>query len=133
MKRKLRITALILICMTVTTGIAMSDPLKPGEGGFTRAMLAGKTVSSSGYPKGTITFNSNGSMTCTNYPLSVTCVSWQINLDGKLQREFTDSYTGTKKEVIARWKLLSNNGATLQVNQTSNNSTGETTITVTYR
>ena len=135
MKQKFVTGLFVLSCLTTFIGAASAEagPLKPGELGFTRAMVAGKTMSSSGYPNGTITFNTNGSLTCTNYPSFVTCKNWQIDLNGKLQREFTDSHTGTAAEVIAYWKLLSNNGATLQVSQTSNNSTGETTLTVTYR
>ncbi len=135
MKNKLIASLLALSCLNAIIGTTSveASPLKPGELGFTRAMVAGKTMSSSGYPNGTITFNTNGSMTCSNYPAFVTCKSWRIDLNGKLQREFTDAHTGAATEVIAHWKLLSNNGATLQVSQTSNNSTGETTLTVTYR
>ena len=134
MNAKLRIIALTLICMTVTAGTALAGPDNPlGSLKFTKEMVSGKTMSSSGYPNGTITFNTNGSMTCTNYPAFVTCKSWQIEPDGSLHREFTDSHTGSLVEVRAYWKLLSNNGSTLQVSQTSNNSTGETTLTVTYR
>lgn len=133
MKTNLRIAALTLICMTVTTGIAMAVLSPPAPPKFTREMVSGKTMVSSGYPNGTMTFNSNGSLTCTNYPAFVTCKSWQIEPDGSLHREFTDSHTGTATEVRAYWKLLSNNGSTLQVSQTSNNSAGATTLTVTYR
>lgn len=61
------------------------------------------------------------------------CKRWQVQQDGTLQREFTDSHTGKTFEVVAVWKLLSKSGNTLQVQQTSNNSEGATAMTVTIR
>lgn len=133
MNTQLRIASLVLVCLTLTSGIALAITGSPAPLNFTREMVAGKTMVSSGYPNGSMTFNTNGSLTCTNYPAFVTCKSWQIEPDGKLHREFTDSHTGTTMEVRAYWKLLSNNGTTLHVSQTSNNSTSESSLVVTYR
>ncbi|NJD38080.1 MAG: hypothetical protein FIA89_07115 [Geobacter sp.] len=135
MKKKLVTALFALSCLTTVGAIATAEanPLKPGEQVFTKAMVVGKTMASSGYPGGTMTFNSNGTLTCVNYPAVINCKSWQIDPDGRLHREFIDSHTGTPVEVRAYWKLLANNGATLQVSQTSNNSPGETTLTVSYR
>lgn len=88
---------------------------------------------SSGFPAGAITFNKDGSLSCANYPAFVGCKRWHIEKDGTLHREFTDSHDGTTKEVQAYWKLLSRKGSSLEVSQTSNNSTGATIVTVTYR
>lgn len=64
-------------------------------------MVSGKTMVSSGYANGSMTFNSNGTLTCTNYPAFVSCKRWQVQQDGTLQREFTDSHTGKTVEVVA--------------------------------
>ena len=134
MKKQLCITLFALLCTMVTSGIASAEGiLSPPAPKFTANMVSGKTMVSSGYDKGTMTFHSNGSLTCTNYPSFVKCKSWKVQPDGVLRREFTDSHTGATVEVKAYWQLLSRSGNTLQVNQTSSNSSGPTTVTVTIQ
>lgn len=133
MKRQLGIALFTLLCPLIFAGIASAldvaaQPLK-----FTTAMVSGKTMVSSGYPAGSMTFNSNGSLTCTNYPTFINCKSWQVQPDGTLSREFTDSHGGTTVEVRAYWTLVSKSGNSLQVSQTSNNSSGTSTVTVTIQ
>jgi len=134
MKKQLCITLFALLCMTASVGVAQAvDLLAPSAPKFTTAMVSGKTMVSSGYDKGSMTFHSNGRLTCTNYPGFVKCKSWEVQPDGVLRREFTDSHTGVTVEVKAYWQLLSRSGTTLQVNQTSSNSSGPTTVTVTIQ
>lgn len=136
MKKQLIISLLALICTVVIGNIAAAESFLVSSSGaqkFTRQMVSGKTMVSSGYANGSMTFNNNGTLTCTNYPAVVGCKSWQVQQDGTLQREFTDSHTGKTVEVVAIWKLLSKSGNTLQVQQTSNNSVGVTTVTVTIQ
>lgn len=134
MKRQLRIALVALSCVVATSGIAAAESLlNPSSQKFTNALVSGTTMVSSGYPTGSMTFNSNGSLTCSNYPAFVSCKRWEVQPDGVLRREFTDSHTGTTVEVKAYWQLLSRSGNTLQVQQTSSNSTGPTTLTVTIK
>lgn len=135
MKKQLIISVLVLTCTVVATGnIAAAESFfSPGAPQFTRQMVSGKTMVSSGYANGSMTFNNNGTLTCTNYPAFVACKRWQVQQDGTLRREFTDSHTGKTVEVVATWKLLGKSANTLQVQQTSNNSDGATTVTVTIQ
>lgn len=134
MKRQLRIALVALICAVATSGIAAAENLlSPPSSKFTNALVSGKTMVSSGYPTGSMTFNSNGSLTCSNYPAFISCKSWEVQPGGVLRREFTDSHTGATVEVKAYWQLLSRSGNTLQVQQTSSNSTGPSTVTVTIQ
>ncbi len=129
-----RISMIALFCMTFFAATpAFSVTLPEAAPKFTGRIVVNKTMVSSGYPNGSMTFHSNGSMTCTGYPAFVTCKTWQIEPDGRLRREFTDSHTGKTVEVVAIWKLLSQSGNTLQVQQTSNNSDVATTVTVTIK
>jgi hypothetical protein len=134
MKKQLVISLLVLTCTVAVSSIAAAESFfSPGAPQFSSQLVSGKTMVSSGYPNGSMTFNSNGSLTCTNYPAFVSCKRWQVQQDGTLQREFTDSHTGKTVEVVAIWKLLSKSGNTLQVQQTSNNSEGATAVTVTIQ
>lgn len=134
MKRQLRIALVALSCVVATSGIAAAESLlNPSNQKFTNAMVSGKTMVSSGYPTGSMTFNSNGSLTCSNYPAFISCKSWEVQPGGVLRREFTDSHTGATVEVKAYWQLLGWSGNSLQVQQTSSNSTGPTTLTVTIK
>lgn len=136
MKKQLCI-ALCAVISSFTFGssaAAVENPrpfFSPQQIRFHQKNVAGKTMVSSGYDKGSMTFNSNGVLTCTNYPSNITCKKWEVLSDGTLRREFTDNHTGTTVEIIAVWKLLSQSDKTLQVEQTSNNSNGVTNITVT--
>jgi hypothetical protein len=133
MKRQLRTALLALAYTAATCSISIAAGFfNPPATEFTTESVSGKTMVSSGYPNGSMTFNSNGSLTCTNYPAFVSCKNWKIQ-DGTLRREFIDSHTGSPVEVVAFWKLLSRSDNTLQVQQTSNNSTGATTVTVTIQ
>ncbi|QOX77973.1 hypothetical protein FY034_03120 [Trichlorobacter lovleyi] len=134
MNKHLRIALVALSCAVATSGIAAAESLlSPPSSKFTKPLVSGKTMVSSGYPTGSMTFNSNGSLTCSNYPAFVSCKRWEVQPDGVLRREFTDSHTGTTVEVKAYWQLLSRSGNTLQVQQTSSNSTGPSTVTVTIQ
>ncbi|SJZ98768.1 hypothetical protein SAMN02745119_02235 [Trichlorobacter thiogenes] len=134
MKTTARISIVALFCMTFFAAApAFSVTLPEAAPKFTGRIVVNKTMVSSGYPNGSMTFNSNGSLTCTNYPSFIGCKHWQIQHDGTLRREFTDSHTGKTVEVVAIWKLLSQSGNTLQVQQTSNNSDVATTVTVTIK
>lgn len=139
MKKQLQTAFCILTCTIALNGTAMAtNPYLPKfdpqpDLRFTVKSVTGKSMVSSGYPNGTMTFNSNGSLTCTNYPVFIGCKSWQIQSDGTLIRKFTDSHTGIGMEVEATWKLLSRSGNTLQVQQTSSNSGGGSVITVTIQ
>lgn len=129
MKTRLTIGILSLFCIIAGFGSAQAEALL-----FTNDMVSGKTMTSSGYSQGTMTFHTNGSLTCNGYPEVIKCKNWQITQNGILRREFTDSHTGTVMEVQADWKLLTqpaNNS--FQAQQTSNNSSGTTTVTVTVR
>lgn len=142
MKRQHRIAFSIIFCTIIYSSMAaavdnpfLPPPLNPQSGTthFSVKTVSGKTMVSSGFPNGSMTFNSNGSLTCTNYPAFVKCKNWQIQKDGTLLRRFTDSHTGTVQEVEAIWKLLSGSKSTLQVQQTSSNSEGAAMVTVTIQ
>lgn len=131
MKKQLSIALVALSCSISSIDIAQAIELFDSQAHkFTPAMVSGKTMVSSGYANGTMTFNSNGSLTCINYPAVISCKSWQIQPDGRLLREFTDNHTGATVEVRAYWQLLNQSGNTLQVNQTSNNADGSINVTV---
>lgn len=132
MKKQRYLTLFVLLCMVLSGGIATAETIfSPGTPQFTRQMVTGKTMVSSGYPTGSMTFNSNGTLTCANYPVFVSCKRWEVQPDGVLRREFTDSHTGQLVEVQAFWKLISRSGNTLEVQQSSSNSSGATSVTVT--
>ncbi len=134
MKKHLCLTFAVLAITMVAASLAAAENFfSPGAPHFTHQMVAGKTMVSSGYPTGTMTFHSNGTLTCTNYPAFVGCKNWRVLSDGTLRRDFTDSHTGQLMEVQAFWKLVSQSGNTLQVQQTSNNSNGVTSVTVTIQ
>lgn len=129
-----RISMIALFCITFFAAVpAFSVTLPESNPKFKGKMVVNKTMVSSGYPQGSMTFHSNGSLTYTGYPSFIACKTWQIEPNGRLRREFTDSHTGTTVEVTAFWELLSHSGNTLQVSQTSNNSQGPTTVTVTIK
>lgn len=130
MNNKQLIGTVALSFILFTTGIAQSEVLSP-KPGFTTKMVSGKSFVSSGYPTGHITFNANGSQTCTNYPPVVNCLTWQIEADGTILRTFADSSGSATKDVWARWTLLKYNKTSYTVSQTSSNAKGATTITVT--
>ncbi len=129
------IILITLFAITMLSAIpAQSVTLPDGKKlAFDAVMVYGSTMVSSGYPDGSMTFGGNGNLICNNYPAFVQCKSWEITPDGQLLREFIDSHTGTPVEVRAYWRLLSKSGSTLQVRQTSNNSQGESILTVTVR
>jgi len=134
MLKRTGISLITLFAMTmVSAAPAQSATLPEKNLAFDAGMVYGATMVSSGYPNGSMTFNANGSLSCSNYPAFVQCKSWQITPGGQLLREFTDSHTGTSVEVKASWKLLGKSGGTLQVSQTSSNSQGATVLTVTVR
>ncbi len=134
MKKYLCLALVVLASTALSGGRAVAENFfSPGAPHFTHQMVAGKTMVSSGYPTGTMTFHSNGTLTCTNYPAFVGCKNWRVLSDGTLRRDFTDSHTGQLVEVQAFWKLVSRSDNTLQVQQTSNNSNGVTSVTVTIQ
>ena len=134
MKKQLCITLFALLCTIATSGIASAESiLSPPAPKFTVKMVSGKTMVSSGFPTGTMTFNGNGSLTCANYPAFIKCKSWEVQPNGVLRREFTDSHTGSTTEVLAYWQLQSRTGTILEINQTSNNAEGSTHVTVTIQ
>ncbi len=90
MKQKFVTGLFVLSCLTTFIGAASAEagPLKPGELGFTRAMVAGKTMSSSGYPNGTITFGSDLVVQLTtaelliDKPLTIDGVGHTVSING---------------------------------------------------
>lgn len=128
-----RIALIALFSMTACAGIASAEPPVGNGLRFTKKMVSGKTMVSSGYSQGSMTFERHHSLTCVGYPSFVVCKTWKIEPDGALHREFTDSHSGSEVTVWARWQLLSQNGSILQVRQTSSNSSEVTTLTVTIK
>ena len=126
----------ILFCFLTTTAVAANNPRLSVSGAtpvFTSEMVSGKTMVSSGYSKGTVTFNLGGSLTCTDYPTFITCKTWEITSDGTILRIFNDTRDGVTTEIKAWWKLQQNNGTSYAVIQTSSNSAGETSLTITCK
>jgi hypothetical protein len=69
MKRQLRIALVALSCAVATSGIAAAENLfSPPGPQFTNALVSGKIMVSSGYPTGSMTFNSNGSLDLQQLP-----------------------------------------------------------------
>lgn len=125
----------LLCCLTASAAGAAGLPAvkSASSPAFTAEMVSGKTMVSSAYTSGTVTFNPDGTLTCVNYPAFVTCKSWRIESDGRILRKFDDTRNGKTTEVTAWWQLLKNNGTSFDVSQTSSNSAGVTAITVTYK
>lgn len=125
----------LLWCLTASCAVAGTVPILSGVSNlrFTSDMVSGKTMVSSGYTKGSVTFNADGTLTCVDYPSFVKCKSWKIDSDGSILRTFDDTSTGTPTGVKAWWRLLKNNGTSFDVSQTSTNSTGATALTITCR
>lgn len=136
MKKRLGITLLALACTVATSGITAAATMlfsPPASPVFTQNMVLRKTMISDKFPSGTMTFHNGGTLTCANYPSFIDCKRWYIDPDGRLRREFTDRHTGKVVEVTAYWKLLNQSGNSLNVEQTSSNSTGTTLVTVTIQ
>jgi hypothetical protein len=132
MKRKLSIGIAALICMIANSTIVMAEAPKQ-KMSFTKEMVSGKTMVSSGYNKGSVTFNPDGTLTCSGYPPVVACKTWQLDADGTIVRLFDDN-SGTKPVgVRAVWRLVKNNGSSFTVDQTSSNSKVTSSITVSYK
>jgi len=71
-----KITLLTLACVAVSTfACAASDNQLSGALGFDTKTVVVTTMVSSGYPNGSMTFSSDGALTCTNYPKEVTCLT----------------------------------------------------------
>lgn len=121
-----------LFCMITSAGIA-SEVTTPDKLSFTKEMVSGKSMVSSGYPKGFITFNSDSTLTCNGYPSVVECKNWSIEADGTIVRNFIDKKSGTPASVRAVWKLTKNKGKSFDVEQTSNNSAVKSYVTVSYK
>lgn len=133
-KPSIRATLLTLACIVVSTTHSFAKDNQPsGALRFHTKTVAGTTMVSSGYPSGSMTFSNGGTLTCNNYPKEVTCLTWKVESDGKLHREFLDTRSVPAFKVQAVWTLKSKNGNLLQVDQTSNNSPAVTPLTVTIK
>ena len=120
-------TAAALFCMISSVCIASV------ETSFTKEMVSGKSMVSSGYTKGYITFNSDSTLTCTGYPNVVECKNWSVESDGTIVRYFADNSSGKPILVRAVWKLIKNNGTSFDVGQTSNNSPVMSYVNIRYK
>lgn len=130
--KKTLIPAALLTLAFSTLSVAAENS-QSGTLRFNKKMVAGKSMVSSGYPGGTIKFNSDGTLTCTNYPKVVSCLTWKIDNSGLLHRDFLDTRNVPAFTVKAVWKLTVKKGNELQVDQTSNNSPAVTPLTVTIQ
>lgn len=131
MKKSLTLTILLILTCTAVSSFSFAAGNQPsGPLRFHTETVTGKTMVSSGYPNGSMTFNRGGTLTCSNYPKEVTCLTWKVENDGKLHREFLDTRSVPAFKVQAVWTLKSKNGNALQVDQTSNNSPTATPLSV---
>ncbi len=121
-----------LLCMMASAGIVSASPAQ-SNASFTDEMVSGRSMVSSGYGTGTVTFNPDGSLTCTGYPAVIVCKTWNLDSDGTIVRYFEDNSGKEPKVVRAVWRLVKNNELSFEVNQTSNNSDKTTAIRVSYR
>ncbi len=129
--KKVIITTVALLSMVAGAAVVSAEP-KQTDTSFTKEMVSGKTMVSSAYKAGSVTFNEGGTLTCNGYPKVVECKTWEIDPDGAIVRYFVDNSSGAPKPVRAVWKLIKNNGTSFRVTQTSSNSDKTSEITVSY-
>ncbi len=132
MKRNQVIGTAALFYMIASVAIASEDT-STNKQSFTMEMISGKSMVSSGYPKGFITFKSDSTLVCNGYPSVVECKDWNIEPDGTIVRNFIDKKSGKPTSVRAVWKLLKNKGKSFDVEQTSNNSAVKSYVSVSYK
>ncbi len=129
--KKVIITTVALLSMVAGAAVVSAEP-KQTDTSFTKEMVSGKTMVSSAYKAGSVTFNEGGTLTCNGYPKVVECKTWEIDPDGAIVRYFVDNSSGAPKPVRAVWKLIKNNGTSFRVIQTSSNSDKTSEIIVSY-